>query len=142
GGLAATSGVLYLAAFLLTLGLRRLRTLGPFAVSQAINSLYRPGNQTRIILLAVGLGTFVVVAVQAIQTNLLREFDFSQNQRLPSLFFVDIQKSQIEPLAAMIASRVNEEPEKTPTVRARIAFINGKPIDFRQREVRRQQGQI
>jgi len=142
GGLAATSGVLYLSAIALTFILRRLRSLGPFAVSQAINSLYRPGNQTRIILLAVGLGAFVVLTVQSLQANLLREFDFSRNQRLPSLFFVDIQKSQIAPLAEMIASRVNEQPEQTPTVRARIAFINGKPIDFQQREVRQQQGQI
>lgn len=142
GGLAATSAVLYVSAIILTLGLKRLRSFGPFAVSQAINSLHRPGNQTRIILLAVGLGAFVVLTVQAIQGNLLREFDFSQNQRLPSLFFVDIQKSQIEPLAAMIASRVSEDPETTPTVRARIAFVNGKPIDFQQREVRQQQGQI
>jgi putative ABC transport system permease protein len=142
GGLAATSAVLYLSAIVLTWGLKKLRSLGPFAMSQAINSLHRPGNQTRIILLAVGLGAFVVLTVQAIQGNLLREFDFSRNQRLPSLFFVDIQKSQIEPLAAMIARRVNEDPETTPTVRARIAFVNGKPIDFQQREVRQQQGQI
>ncbi|MEO5858852.1 MAG: FtsX-like permease family protein [Pyrinomonadaceae bacterium] len=142
GGLAATSAVLYVSAILLTLVLKRLRSFGPFALSQAINSLYRPGNQTRIILLAVGLGAFVVLTVQSLQANLLREFDFSRNQRLPSLFFVDIQKSQIEPLAALIATRVDEEPEKTPTVRARIAFINGQPIDFQQREVRQQQGQI
>ena len=142
GGLAATSAVLYLAAFALTFLLKKLRGLGPFAVSQAINSLYRPGNQTRIILLAVGLGAFVVLTVQSLQSNLIREFDFSRNQRLPSLFFVDIQKSQIGPLTEMIAGRVDEKPETTPTVRARIAFINGQPIDFQQREVRQQQGQI
>jgi putative ABC transport system permease protein len=142
GGLAATSSVLYLAAFGLTLILKRVRTFGPFAMSQAINSLYRPGNQTRIILLAVGLGAFVVLTVQSLQANLIREFDVSKNQRLPSLFFIDIQKSQIGPLAEMIARRVDEKPETTPTVRARIAFINGEPIDFQQREVRQQQGQI
>lgn len=142
GGLAATSAVLYLAAYGLTILLKRLRKFGPFAISQAINSLYRPGNQTRIILLAVGLGAFVVLTVQSLQSNLIREFDFSRNQRLPSLFFVDIQKSQIRPLAEMIAGRLNENPETTPTVRARIAFVNGEPIDFQQREVRQQQGQI
>lgn len=142
GGLAATSAVLYLAAAVLTILLRRLRSFGPFAVSQAINSLYRPGNQTRIILLAVGLGAFVVLTVQSLQSNLVREFDFTRNQRLPSLFFVDIQKSQIEPLVALITQRVGEQPEYTPTVRARIAFVNGNAFDFQQREVRQQQGQI
>ena len=141
-GLAATAGVLYLAAIVLTMLLRRLRIIGSFSLRQAVNSLYRPGNQTRIILLAVGLGAFVVLAVQSLQTNLVREFDFTRNQRLPSLFFVDIQKSQIGDLVQLIEERIGEKPEATPTVRARISHVNGQPFDFQQREVRQQQGQI
>ncbi|MCA1589918.1 MAG: FtsX-like permease family protein, partial [Acidobacteria bacterium] len=141
-GLAATSAVLYVAAIVLTRLLRTARGTGSFALGQAINSLYRPGNQTRIVLLAVGLGAFVVLTVQSLQGNLVREFDFTRNQRLPSLFMVDVQRSQIEPLAAMIREKVGEEPETTPTVRARISHINGKPIDLNDREVRQQRGQI
>ena len=142
GGLAATSAVLYLTALVLTRLLRRFRGIGPFALSQAVNSLYRPGNQTRIILLAVGLGAFVVIAVQSLQTNLVREFDFTRNQRLPSLFFVDIQKSQVENLKLLIRSHIGEDAETVPIVRARISHVNGEPFDFAQREVRQQQGQI
>lgn len=142
GGLAATTAVLYLAALVLTLLLRKLRILGSFSVRQAVNSLYRPGNQTRIILLAVGLGAFVVLAVQALQTNLIREFDFTRNQRLPSLFFVDIQKSQIGDLVRIIEERVGEKAESIPTIRARISHVNGEGFDFQNREVRQQQGQI
>lgn len=141
-GLGVTSAVLYLAAIVLTSMLRRLKAIGPFGMRQAVNSLYRPGNQTRIILLAVGLGAFVVLAVQSMQTNLVREFDFTRNQRLPSLFFIDIQKSQIDELVSLIQEKVGEKAETTPTVRARIAFVNGQPFDFQQREVRQQQGQI
>jgi putative ABC transport system permease protein len=142
GGLAATALVLYIAATILTLILKRVKGLTNFSLRQAINSLYRPGNQTRIILLAVGLGAFVVITVQIMQTNLIREFDFTRNQRLPSLFFVDIQKSQIAELSQMIEQRTGEQPEAVPTVRARIAAINGEPIDYQQTEVRQQQGQI
>ncbi len=142
GGLAATAGVLYLAALLLTLLLRRIKVFGSFSLRQAVNSLYRPGNQTRIILLAVGLGAFVVLAVQSLQANLVREFDFARNQRLPSLFFVDIQRSQIDDLIRVIEERVGERAESTPTVRARISHVNGQGFDFQQREVRQQQGQI
>ena len=142
GGLAATSLVLYVSAMVLTSILRRVRSLGPFAVSQAINSLYRPGNQTRIVLLAVGLGCFVVLTVQSLQSNLVRELDFDRNENLPSLFFVDVGKTQIDELVRMIEAHTGERAEATPTVRARIAHINGEPIDFQQREVRQQQGQI
>jgi putative ABC transport system permease protein len=140
--LGLTTGILYLAAAVLTVALRKMKNFGSFAVAQAINSLYRPGNQTRVILLAVGLGAFVVLAVQSLQSNLIREFDFSRNERLPSLFFIDIQKSQIDELKTLIAARSGEEPEVTPTVRARIAAVNGEPIDYANREVRQQQGRI
>src|SRR4030095_11307320 len=83
GGLAATGFVLYLAAAALTWLLKKVKGLTSFSFRQAVNSLYRPGNQTRIILLAVGLGAFVVLTVQVMQTNLVREFDFTRNRRLP-----------------------------------------------------------
>ncbi|MDQ3041793.1 MAG: FtsX-like permease family protein, partial [Acidobacteriota bacterium] len=105
-------------------------------------SLYRPGNQTRIILLAVGLGAFVVLAVQSLQANLIREFDFTRNQTLPSLFFIDIQKSQIDKLKFIVESATSEAVQIVPTIRARIALINGEPFDFGNREVRERQGQI
>lgn len=143
GGLAVTSLVLYIAAVILTRLLRRLKPLGNFSLRQGINSLYRPGNQTRIILLAVGLGAFVVLTVQSLQANLVREFDFSRNQRLPSLFFIDVQKSQKDELAKLISDKTGESPEVTPTVRARIAFLNGQPMGGNQStEVRQQQAQI
>lgn len=141
-GLGLTSLFLYGAAVALTTILKRVRSAGPFAVSQAINSLYRPGNQTRIILLAVGLGAFVVLAVQSLQANLVREFDFSRNETLPSLFIVDVQKSQIDELANILEEKTGEKPQKIATVRARISFVNGEPFDFQNRETRQQQGQI
>lgn len=142
GGLAAVSAVLYIAAVVLTRTLKGVKNIGPFPLTQAINSLYRPGNQTRIILLAVGLGAFVVLTVQTLQANLVREFDFTRNGRLPSLFFVDIQKSQIEGLVSLVQQRIGERAESTPTVRARISAVNGEAFDFSQPEVRQQQGQI
>jgi putative ABC transport system permease protein len=141
-GLGLTSLFLYLAAVILTKILRNFRNLGSFSISQAINSLYRPGNQTRIILLAVGLGAFVVLAVQSLQANLVREFDFTRNQTLPSLFIVDIQKSQIDELARILEEKTGEAAQTLPTIRARIAYVNGEPIDYQNRETRQQQGQI
>ena len=141
-GLGFTSAFLYLAAVVLTVILRKFRGFGSFSINQAINSLYRPGNQTRIILLAVGLGAFVVLAVQSLQANLVREFDFSRNQTLPSLFIIDIQKSQVEELRKILEEKTGEAAQTLPTIRARIAFVNGEPFDFGNRETRQQQGQI
>jgi putative ABC transport system permease protein len=141
-GLGATSAVLYLSAIVLTFVLKKFRQFGSFSVRQAINSLYRPGNQTRIILLAVGLGAFVVLAVQSLQSNLVREFDFTRNQTLPSLFIIDVQKSQVDELRSILEEKTGEPAQTLPMIRARIAFVNGQPIDFSSRETRQQRGQI
>lgn len=141
-GLGTATLVLYLSATVLVWVIRRFRSFGPFAFRQGLNSLYRPGNQTRIVLLAIGLGTFVVLGVDSVRSNLIREFDFTNNQRLPSLFFVDIQRGQIDELAQIVATRTGEEPETIPTVRARISHVNGVAPDYQNREVRQQQGQI
>ena len=141
-GLGLTSLVLYAVGGFFTWLLKKAKKFGSFSIAQAINSLYRPGNQTRIILLTVGLGAFVVLAVQMLQSGLVRELDLTRNQSLPSLFFVDIQKSQIEEFENLIKKGTGEEAETIPTVRARIAYVNGQPPDYQNRQVRRQQGQI
>lgn len=142
GGLAITSAILYVAAIVLTSILKRTKKFSSFSIAQGVNSLYRPGNQTRIVLLAVGLGTFVVLSVQSLQVNLIREFDFTRNQTIPALFMVDIQRSQIEQIKTLAMEATGETVKPIPTVRARIALVNGKSFDFSQKEIRQQQGQI
>lgn len=141
-GLGITSVILYVAAIFLTKLLRHTKRFSSFSVTQAINSLYRPGNQTRIVLLAVGLGAFVVIAVQSLQANLVREFDFTRNETLPNLFMVDIQRSQVEGVKKLTAEVTNEEIKPIPTIRARIAYVDGVAPDYQQKEVRQQRGQI
>jgi putative ABC transport system permease protein len=142
GGLGLTALILYTAASVLTRILRKVTLFSSFPVRQAIKSLYRPGNQTRIVLLAVGLGAFVVLAVQSTAGNLLREFDFTRSQKLPGLFIVDVQKNQVEALKNLLTEKTGEAVEPLPNVRARISLIDGAPVNSEQREVRQQQGQL
>jgi putative ABC transport system permease protein len=129
-GLAAMTLVLNLAAWALMRALRGLRQVPSFALRQGINSLYRPGNQTRIILLAVGLGVFFVVAVRLLQVNLLDEFnvDLNNTQRA-DLYLIDIQRDQVAGLGEFIKERTGTAPPLIPTVRARIAQINGSNVN-------------
>jgi putative ABC transport system permease protein len=130
GALAAMTLVLNLSAWLLMRGLRGLRHLPSFALRQGVNSLYRPGNQTRIILLAVGLGVFFVVAVRLLQVNLLDEFNVDlNNTSRADLYLVDIQRDQLGGLGAFIKQATGEAPPLIPTIRSRIAQINGQDVN-------------
>ncbi|HZT59401.1 MAG TPA: FtsX-like permease family protein [Pyrinomonadaceae bacterium] len=141
-GLGATALVLYAAAWLLVFAVRRARGLGTFAVRQAINSLHRPGNQTRVIVLAVGLGAFLVMSVQSLQSNLLDEFDVARRGNLPNMYLIDVQKDQVEGVRELVEQATGAKAELIPTVRARIVRVNDKEIDLDAAGVRAERGRL
>jgi putative ABC transport system permease protein len=142
GGLGATALVLYLAAWLLIFLMRRARRLGTFAVRQAINSMHRPGNQTRVIVLAVGLGAFLVMSVQSLQSSLLDEFDVARRGNLPNMYLIDVQKDQVEGVRELVAQTGTRRAELIPTVRARIVAVNGREVDLDAANMRRERGRL
>jgi putative ABC transport system permease protein len=141
-GLAITVGVLHLAAVLLISLVRRARNIRSFALRQAINSLYRPGNQTRVIVMAVGLGVFLVIAIQSLQSNLVEELDLGRRGTLPNMFLIDIQKDQEEGVRQHIEKVTGERPALIPTVRARIVAINNREFDLEQEDLKRDRGRL
>lgn len=142
GGLVVAAGALYLAATLLIFLVRRTRSLTSFALKQAINSLHRPGNQTRVIVMVVGLGVFVVISVQSLQANFLRELDRGRTGGLPDMFLIDIQTDQRQGVSDLISETTGTPPILVPTVRTRIAAINGKDIDLNEAEQKRERGRL
>jgi putative ABC transport system permease protein len=142
GGLGLTALVLYLAAWLLILLVRRARGLGTFAVRQAVNSMHRPGNQTRVIVLAVGLGAFLVLSVQALQAGLLDEFDVARRGNLPNMYLIDVQRDQVEGVREIVERTAGARAELIPTLRARIAAVNGKEVDLEAAGVRGERGRL
>ncbi|MDQ3586373.1 MAG: ABC transporter permease [Pyrinomonadaceae bacterium] len=141
-GLGITAGLLQLAAMLLIFLVRRARNVRSFALRHAIASLHRPGNQTRVTVMAVGLGVFLILAIQSLEANLLREFDPAQRASLPNMFLIDIQPDQAAGVRQLIEETTGERAELVPTVRARIAAINGRNIDLNEGEMRRERGRL
>ena len=129
GGLLVTALILHFTAWLMMRLLRKFKRITSFQTRHAISSLYRPGNQTRVIVMAVGLGSFFIIATQALQSNLLREMDFQKRTNLPNMYLIDIQSDQKEGVEKMINEATKQKALVVPTVRARISAINGKNID-------------
>ncbi|MEP7337610.1 MAG: FtsX-like permease family protein [Acidobacteriota bacterium] len=128
--LAAMTLLLSLTATVLMRVLRGLRRAPSFALRQGINSLYRPGNQTRTILMAVGLGVFVVVAVRSLQLNLRAELGVDLSNFRADMYLIDIQPDQRQAVEESVAKFTGIKPEIVPTVRARIAAINNREVNL------------
>jgi putative ABC transport system permease protein len=141
-GLSATGALLQLASMALVGVVKRTRQFQSFPVRHAINGLHRPGNQTRVIIMAVGLGAFLVIAVQSLERNLLLELDPANRGNLPNMYLIDIQKDQKPGVEQLIQETTGERVELIPTVRARIAAINGRDINLGAGEMRGDRGRL
>ena len=128
--LAVMTLVLNLTATGLMKFVRGFRRIPSFTIRQGINSLYRPGNQTRIILMAVGLGVFFVVGVRSLQLNLRQELGVDLENFKADMYLIDIQRDQRPVVEEAIAKFTGEKPEIIPTIRARIAAINGSEVNL------------
>ena len=81
-----------------------------------------PGNQTRVILLAVGLGAFFIVGVRSLQASLLEEFSIQSSDDSPDMFLLDIQRDRRTACARFSADPAHGAGpfQLIPVLRARV----------------------
>ncbi|MFN7930206.1 MAG: hypothetical protein U0Y68_20235 [Blastocatellia bacterium] len=84
-GLAATAFILNLAGWALIRFVKQLRHVNSFVLRQGINSLYRPGNQTKVIFVGSWAGRVFMFPVRLLQTNLLNEFNVTLTADAPDI---------------------------------------------------------
>jgi putative ABC transport system permease protein len=129
GGIAATLLGLAAAAWLTVRGVRRLRAGGfPYPVRQGIANLYRPGNQTRTVVLALGFGVFLLAVLYLVQDNLLRPLRPGAEGARASLVFFDVQEDQEPALRRSLQQGGVGVLQRAPIVPMRVASVNGVPV--------------
>jgi len=125
-GIAAVLLVLWASAALLSyLARRLLRTHWPYVVRQGVANLYRPANQTRAVVLALGFGAFLVSTLYLVQSNLLRQFSVTAQAANGNLLFFDVQEDQGGGVDSLVRAAGHQVVQRTPIVNMRIAGING-----------------
>ena len=125
GAVAGAVALLYGAAALLSAAARRLvRPSWPFVLRQGVASLYRPGNQTRAVVLALGFGVFLMSTVYQVQDNLLRTVTVKMDASKANVLFFDVQDDQGAPLDSLIRAAGYSIAQRTPLVPMKIVGIN------------------
>ena len=101
----------------------------PYVVRQGIANLHRPNNRTVLLLLALGLGTFLILTLYLTRTTLLNQIDLAGEGSRPNLVFFDIQDDQIEPFTALAAKNGAPLMQAAPIVTMKIASLKGRPLE-------------
>lgn len=130
-GMAVATGgvilVLTLSATLLAfLARRTLRRGWPYVVRQGVANLYRPANQTRAVILALGFGSFLITTLYVVQSNLLRQFTVDQAASRANVLFFDVQPDQQPDIEHALTSAHHEIINEAPVVTMRIAEVKGR----------------
>ena len=120
-------GALWGSAVLLSsLARRVVRPRWPFVLRQGIASLYRPGNQTRAVVLSLGFGVFLMSTLYQVHHSLLATLDVKLSQARANLVFFDVQQDQASGVDSIIRANGYTVEQQVPLVTMRIASVNGR----------------
>lgn len=127
GGLSAAFVVLWGIARALTFLLRRFfPKKWPYVWRQGIANLYRPENQTVLLVVTIGLGVMLLSTLFLIQNLLLRQVEFSGSGNQPNMVLFDIQTDQKDSVADMVRTHDMPVLQQVPIVAVRVEEIAGE----------------
>ncbi len=127
-GAIATIFLFRLAASLVVAGARRIGRPRWPGMRLALANLCRPGAPTASVVLSLGLGLTVLVAIALIEGNMSRQITDSLPEEAPAFFFVDIQRDQMAPFAELVTNLDGASNlDRVPMLRGRIVSVNDTP---------------
>lgn len=130
GGAFATLLAFLGAAWLVTRAAARAGRPRRPGLRLALANLHRPGNPTGSVVLSLGLGLTVLVAIALIEGNLDRRIQDEMPSDAPAFFFVDIQPDQREGFVRTVLSVPGTgDFRSVPMLRGRIATVNGRDAE-------------
>jgi len=96
-----------------------------FVWRQSLANLYRPHNQTLVLIATIGLGTALISTVFYVQRMLLEQVELTGEGERPNMVLFDIQNDQLAGVETLVRDRGLEVMQADPVVNMRIARIRG-----------------
>lgn len=129
---AAGAIVLLRLVALAVMGLaRRAPSLGSAEARLALANIHRPGALTPSVVLSLGLGLTLLVALALIDRNLVRELTSEIPEQAPSFFFVDVQSDESQAFTGLLRTTAPDGAiETVPMLRGRIVSLAGVQAEY------------
>jgi len=96
-----------------------------FCARQSLLNLFRPQNQTMILILAIGVGTFLISTLYFTKDLLLAKLSLENNSKTPNIILLDVQSDQRDAVAASLDNVI----DNIPIVTMRVHSINGRLVN-------------
>ncbi|WP_026777795.1 ABC transporter permease [Polaribacter sp. Hel_I_88] len=97
-----------------------------FTSRQSLLNLFRPNNQTMVLVLAIGLGTFLISTLYFTKDILLAKTSLENKKTDANIILMDVQSSQEKQLVQNFESKGLEVIDNIPIITMRMESIRGK----------------
>lgn len=135
GGLVVALGCLALVARLLLFLVRKFfpHNAG-FIWRHSLSSLFRPNNQTRVLMVTIGLGAFIISTLNVVEKSMLGQVEFTGQENQSNTILFDIQPSQREGVVKLMEDNKLTVNQVVPIITCRIADLKGKSVEAWQQD--------
>ena len=134
-GLMAALGALTLVAIaLLYLVKKFFPSKASFIWRHALSNLFRPNNQTRVLMVAIGLGTFIIATLNVIERSLLSQVEFTGQENQSNTILFDIQPSQKDGVIKLMHDNALPVKQVVPIITCRLTQVKGKNVEDIQKD--------
>ncbi|RMF53332.1 MAG: FtsX-like permease family protein [Bacteroidetes bacterium] len=133
-GYAVAIGVVFallagVARLIIVLVRRFFPAAWPYVWRQGLANLYRPRNQTLVLMLTLGFGTFLLMSLYVSERTLIRQVEIAGGEGQPNLVFFDVQPDQSAGVQSVLEQEGIAVIDRVPIVTMRIQAINGRTIE-------------
>ncbi|MBD1423050.1 ABC transporter permease [Sphingobacterium chuzhouense] len=98
----------------------------PYLWRQGLSNLYRPNNQTIVLLISIGLGTALIATLFFVQDMLLQRVKIASAENQANMVLFDIQPPQRDTIKNMTREAGLPIVEDVPIITMQLTAINGK----------------
>ncbi len=129
GSLLLVFGLLWLVSQGLIFMVKRyFPAKSSFIWRQSLANLFRPNNQTVVLVIVIGLGAFLVSTMALIQNSLLGQVEFAGKGERPNTVLFDIQPSQKEQVVALANEYDIAVQQLVPIITTRVKSVRDSSV--------------
>ena len=99
-----------------------------YVVRQGLANLHRPNNRTVLLLLSLGLGTFLMINLVLVRATILDKIMGVGAGMRPNLMFFDVQEDQFPKLEKILRENGTPILVSAPIVTMKIESLRGRPV--------------
>src|SRR5690606_5052580 len=100
-----------------------------FPARQSLLNLFRPQNQTLILVLAIGVGTFLISTLYFTRDRLLAQGQIETEADSPNMILRDVQRAQQNEVVTSITGQGHPVLNDIPILTMRVQRIRGRSVE-------------